>query len=86
MWGHIEEDLPAGKYKLQFEHNYDQTKFNGAKNIVMSTSGPFGGKNLFLAVAFIVVGVIQILIAIAFLIKKLKGGNSFGVRRAEWYI
>ena len=49
----------------------------------MSTSGPFGGKNLFLAVAFIVVGVIQILIAIAFLIKKLKGGNSFGVRRAE---
>lgn len=32
--------------------------FAGAKNIVLSTSGPFGGKNLFLSIAFIVVGVI----------------------------
>lgn len=58
LWGRIHEGIKAGDYKLTFENNYNPNTFAGQKNIVLSTSGPFGGKNLFLSVAFIVVGVI----------------------------
>lgn len=43
--------------------------------------GPFGGKNYFLSVAFIVVGVICLLIAAAFLIKKKISGDAFGEKK-----
>jgi len=44
---------------------------------IFTLLGPFGGKNYFLSIAFIVVGVICILIALAFLIKK-NITNTFG--------
>lgn len=81
LWGRIETDLKQGIYTFNIQNNYNPNTFAGAKNIVLSTSGPFGGKNLFLSVAFIVVGVIQLLIALAFLIKKMRSGNSFGEKR-----
>ncbi|CAD8125582.1 unnamed protein product [Paramecium sonneborni] len=78
LWGRIEQDIEEGEYIIEFQNNYNPQMFAGAKNIVLSTSGPFGGKNLFLSIAFIVVGVIQLLIALAFLIKKIRAGPSFG--------
>ena len=61
--------MPAGKYTIVVDSNYDVVEFGGHKGIVLSTSGPFGGKNYFLAYAFIAVGIISFLIAAAFWIK-----------------
>jgi len=49
--------------------------------ILVNGIGPFGGKNYFLSVAFIVVGVICLFIAAAFFIKKRISGDSFGEKK-----
>lgn len=56
LWGRIETKLEKGTYTFEIENNYNPQMFAGAKNIVLSTSGPFGGKNMFLSIGFIVVG------------------------------
>jgi len=67
LWGRIEQDLQAGEtYYIQIENNYDVSKISGHKSLIFSTTGPLGGKNIFLAIAFIVVGCICLLIAIIF--------------------
>lgn len=67
LWGKIEIDLEKDKtYYLSISNNYNVKSFEGHKKIIFSTSGPLGGKNDFLAIAFIVVGVICLIIAVIF--------------------
>ena len=47
----------------------------------MSNSGPLGGKNPFLAIAYIIVGVLCLLIGIIFLAKKKMTANKFGAAK-----
>lgn len=56
---------------------YDVSKFAGSKFFVMSTAGAFGGKNPFLAIAYLVIGGICLLVAIIFFVKfKLRAENK----------
>ena len=55
-----------------------------AVSYIRTSLGPFGGKNYFLSIAFIVVGVICILIAVAFFIKKKLAGDAFGEKKDNW--
>ena len=48
---------------------YPVKNFDGAKYIVLSTTSWIGGKNAFLGYSYIVVGVICVVLAIAFLVK-----------------
>lgn len=43
--------------------------FDGEKYVVLSTANALGGKNEFLGIAYIVVGSISIVLAIAFLLR-----------------
>lgn len=71
IWGRIDETLEPGNYTILVENNYNVKPFNGKKTIVLSTTNAFGGKNTFLAVAYLVVGSVCMLIAIAFTFKKI---------------
>lgn len=69
LWGRIQtRNLTTGTYTLKINNIYPVYKFNGEKYFVLSTVNAFGGKNQFLGIAYIVVGVICILMAIAFFI------------------
>ena len=68
LWGRIEQDLEPGDYRIEIENEFDVASFSGEKHFVLSNVNAFGGKNTFLAVSYIVVGVICIILAIVFLI------------------
>lgn len=85
LWGIIKQKLKKGKYVIKINNTYSVSDFKGHKNIIFSTSGPFGGKNYFLSISFIVVGSISVLIALAFYIKQRTTDNRFGnSRHQEW--
>ena len=50
---------------------------------MLSTCGPFGGKNSFLAVAYLVIGGVCLVIVIIFFVKK-KISTNFGERKVMW--
>lgn len=51
LWGKIEgQDLSSGTYKLTIQNNFDVAPFSGSKTLILSTMGPFGGKNTFIQV------------------------------------
>ena len=67
LWGRIETTLEPGKYELIitnssslyliiFYQDYDVNSFGGTKSVILSTSGAFGGKNIFLGVTYFIVG------------------------------
>ena len=66
LWGRIHQDLEPGEYTLNINNQFDVASFSGQKHFVLSNVNAFGGKNTFLAVSYIVVGVICIILAIVF--------------------
>lgn len=55
--------------RFTIENNFDTLPFDGTKSIVVSTTSVLGGKNTFLTWAYIVVGIVCLLTAIAFAAK-----------------
>lgn len=63
------------KFTLKIVRNililaYNVSSFNGKKFIVFSTTNAFGGKNEFLSIAYICVGVVCCVVTLGFLIRK----------------
>jgi len=71
-WGVINEDLTKGTYKVVIQNNWNATIFEGQKWIILSQTNTFGGKNEFLAYSYLVVGAISIILAIAFVFRKIR--------------
>jgi hypothetical protein len=69
LWGHIDEDLQTGDYVVSIVNNYDVDSFSGEKYVVLSTANALGGNNTFLGIAYIVVGGITLILALAFVIR-----------------
>jgi hypothetical protein len=44
LWGIIDKDLPAGKYKVSIDNKYIVKPFQGEKSVVVSTTSSIGGK------------------------------------------
>jgi len=76
LWGRIDGGLKAGKYKLQIQNEYQVKPFQGKKSFVISTTNALGGKNYFLAICYIVVGVLCMLFAIIFCFAYMKKRNT----------
>jgi len=60
--------LPKGVYVLTIEYNYPVTTFAGRKQFIISTTSWMGGKNPFLGWAYIVVGIVCIIVSVVFFI------------------
>jgi len=80
----IEHDLEPGDYVLSIDNTYPVWQFNGRKLIVLSTASALGGKNPFLGLAYIVVGIVCALQGVLFLIKHKTSPRRLGsfTRRA----
>ena len=69
LWGRIEDGLKKGNYTVKIVSNYGVKDFDGHKHVVISTANALGGDNRFLGIAYIVVGGITLILALAFVIR-----------------
>ena len=72
LWGRISEGLEMGDYMLVVDNQFEVRPFSGKKSFVISTISSMGGKNPFLAVAYIVAGVFCLVIALCFCMMQTK--------------
>ncbi|KAI1280394.1 CDC50 family protein chat-1 [Halotydeus destructor] len=68
--------LEKGVYQVQIEYNYPVTSFKGTKRIIISNTSWLGGKNPFLGVAYVLVGVICLILSGVFFFIHRKFGKS----------
>eukprot|EP00002_Diphylleia_rotans_P005296 TRINITY_DN1441_c0_g2_i3.p1 TRINITY_DN1441_c0_g2~~TRINITY_DN1441_c0_g2_i3.p1 ORF type:complete len:317 (-),score=50.72 TRINITY_DN1441_c0_g2_i3:281-1231(-) len=70
LYGKINTPVKKGNYEVSIETDYDVKSFGGSKRLVLSTTTWIGGKNDFLAYAYIIVGVICAVLGFLFLLKN----------------
>ncbi|KAI9104443.1 ligand-effect modulator 3 family [Phlyctochytrium arcticum] len=56
LWGRIDSPIPAGTYQLDLTGDYDVRRFGGRKGFVLTGLGPVGAKTGVAAMAYLVVG------------------------------
>ncbi|KAJ3220202.1 hypothetical protein HDU67_005528 [Dinochytrium kinnereticum] len=71
IWGRTDKSIPKGTYNINIKNNFDVASYGGTKSIVISTVSILGGKNPFLGVAYIVVGVLCWILGIVFLLRHM---------------
>jgi len=70
--------LAKGTYQISIQNIFPVWQFNGTKHVVFSTTSWIGGKNDFLAWAYIVVGIICIIQAVLFLVRHVITPRKLG--------
>jgi len=70
--------LPKGNYTFFIDYSYRVKSFSGTKSIVLSQISILGGKNSFLPISYIIVGILCLLIGVAFLFIHVKYGKLSG--------
>ena len=83
LYGRIDQDMLEGEYKVSIKNSYDVSDFGGSKSFVLSTTNYFGGTNYFLAICYIVVGILCVLFGFIFLIAYVGRKNSQQSQGAE---
>ena len=63
--------IPVGKYTVKVQNNFETSSFSGTKSIVLTKTTPAGPHQIFLGIAYIVIGGVCVLFAIFLLITVL---------------
>ena len=69
LYGIINEDLQDGNYIITIENNYNSSKWEGERNIILTTNSVFGGRNFVFPVFVLLIG-ISCFVAGGFFLKK----------------
>lgn len=69
LWGRIQTDLEPGNYIIKIQNNYNSSAWDGNRVVYLTTKTIFGGKNVLLPSAFLVLGV-GCIVASLFFFKK----------------
>ena len=78
LYAIVEGGLEKGKFDIEVHSNFNVKSFGGNKKLIVSTVSWLGGKNYFLGVAYLVVGIISFLLALAFGIKHRMNPRKLG--------
>lgn len=79
LYGKIEVDLQANEViQVTLQNNYNTYSFSGKKKLVLSTTSWLGGKNDFLGVAYLAVGGLCFVLAMAFTVIYLVKPRQLG--------
>jgi len=70
--------LAAGVYSIDVDMRFNVTSFGGKKAIVLSTAGFLGGRNPFLGISYIAVGIICVLLGCIFTARHLYKPRKLG--------
>lgn len=71
--------IPKGTmFTVSVQNNFPVADFKGTKSIVLSTTSWLGGKNEFLGWAYITVGILCCVLAVAFCCKNIKNPRKLG--------
>lgn len=65
LWGKSSEGVLNGTYRVVINDVWDAKGFKGTKSIVFTENGPFGPKNIFLAMMFLTTGIFCLVVAIS---------------------
>ncbi|KAI9318179.1 ligand-effect modulator 3 family [Dichotomocladium elegans] len=60
------DDLPAGRWRVYIDMNFDTLQYKGTKWLVLSATSPLGGRNPYIGIAYIAVGGLCILAGLCF--------------------
>lgn len=69
LYARIEHNMPKGWYIMTIENNYNVIEFEGAKYFILSTSNILGGQNYFLALCYLIIGILCAIFAIIYGVK-----------------
>lgn len=80
LWGKItDRDLQQGEViNVRIANVYNTYSFKGSKKLVLSTTSWLGGKNSFLGIAYLTVGLICMFLALVFFLIHLKNPRPLG--------
>ncbi|GJJ68583.1 hypothetical protein EMPS_00929 [Entomortierella parvispora] len=73
-----QDDLLPGTYTIDIDMNYNVSSYGGTKSLVISTVSFMGGRNPFLGVAYVVVGVLCVLLGVLFIARHLYKPRRLG--------
>jgi hypothetical protein len=79
LWGKIEQEFqPGDNITVGILNRYNTYSFKGKKKLVLSTTSWLGGKNIFMGVAYLTIGVLCIVLALVFLLIHLRHPRPLG--------
>ena len=75
LWGVIHTTL-KGNYTFRVHSNYDVSKWDGEKHLILSTANAFGGRNPFLGIVYLSAAGVAVCMIVVFVLRYKFGART----------
>ncbi|KAI9247463.1 ligand-effect modulator 3 family [Phascolomyces articulosus] len=72
------DDLPAGRWRVHIDLNFETLQYQGTKWIVLSNTTPLGGRNPYIGIAYLAIGGLCVLVGLVFTLAQLIKPRKLG--------